>query len=268
MGYCHKALRVLEPLHYAAFLLNPGTGYIPDLSDVIPSQEEWFKMELASVDYRVTHKCVKNQSRGFRPTWQSDDGIINNVIQLFNERLQIGAHVAKEDLSNDDEGDVNQLVTAIRFGPRPKLLTGEQTEEKYNELDKTAHMINAFRDCFKGYKPFIPRNKQHNELQKEKYDNNPRLFWCDSTYTSVLPQPLIEFAHYIFSIFAASASPERVFSSMKDLVRTRRSSITGANVDKRLTMRSLLPCKRKLEDCMLERGLKRSKLFKFSADKN
>ena len=40
MGYCHKALRVLEPVHYAAFMLNPGTGYIPDLSNIIPYGEE------------------------------------------------------------------------------------------------------------------------------------------------------------------------------------------------------------------------------------
>ena len=40
MGYCHKALRVLEPVHYAAFYLNPGTGYFPELSDVIPYEEQ------------------------------------------------------------------------------------------------------------------------------------------------------------------------------------------------------------------------------------
>ena len=60
----------------------------------------------------------------------------------------------------------------------------------------------------------------------------------------------------------ASASPERVFSHMKYLVSARRSSITAPNTDMRLTVASLLPMKRKLEDLMNQRSLKKAMLFK------
>ena len=108
------------------------------------------------------------------------------------------------------------------------------------------------------------KNLVHNEAVKERYDHNPLSFCCDSSLTNTLPGPLVDFAHYIFSIYSSSASPERVFSLMKDMVRTKRSSFTGANVDMRLTMRSLLPAKRKLENLLLERNIKKSKLFKKS----
>ena len=36
LGICHKLLRVLEPIHYAAALLNPGMGHIPDFNKFIP----------------------------------------------------------------------------------------------------------------------------------------------------------------------------------------------------------------------------------------
>ena len=36
LGICHKLLRILEPVHYAAVYLNPGVGRIPDFNQFIP----------------------------------------------------------------------------------------------------------------------------------------------------------------------------------------------------------------------------------------
>ena len=36
LGICHKVLRVLEPVHYAAVILNPGIGRNPDFNKFIP----------------------------------------------------------------------------------------------------------------------------------------------------------------------------------------------------------------------------------------
>ena len=73
---------------------------------------------------------------------------------------------------------------------------------------------------------------------------------------------LVAFATWVFSVKPASSSPERVFSHMKYLVSARRSRITAHNTDMRLTVASLLPKKRQLEDAMHERSLKRANLFK------
>ena len=40
LGTCHKVLRILEPIHYAAVYLNPGMGHIPDFNKFIPHGEE------------------------------------------------------------------------------------------------------------------------------------------------------------------------------------------------------------------------------------
>ena len=40
LGICHKLLRVLEPIHYAAAFLNPGIGHVPDFNNFIPYGEE------------------------------------------------------------------------------------------------------------------------------------------------------------------------------------------------------------------------------------
>ena len=40
LGLCHKLLRVLEPIHYAAIYLNPGVGHILDFNKVIPYRSE------------------------------------------------------------------------------------------------------------------------------------------------------------------------------------------------------------------------------------
>ena len=36
LGICHKCLRVLDLPHFAACLLNPGVGHIPDLNEFLP----------------------------------------------------------------------------------------------------------------------------------------------------------------------------------------------------------------------------------------
>ena len=68
-------------------------------------------------------------------------------------------------------------------------------------------------------------------------------------------------AHFVFSILAGSAGSEREFSRMGYLLSSRRTSYTPSNSNKRLTLANLLPQKRRLEEIMNARGLKKMKLF-------
>ena len=79
--------------------------------------------------------------------------------------------------------------------------------------------------------------------------------------TIIMGGTLVNFARYIFSILAGSAGPEREFSRMGYLITTRRSLYTIANTNKRLTLANLIPQKRRLENALSTRQLKRSKLF-------
>ena len=36
LGICHRVLRVLKPIHYAAVFFNPGMGHIPEINKFIP----------------------------------------------------------------------------------------------------------------------------------------------------------------------------------------------------------------------------------------
>ena len=87
-------------------------------------------------------------------------------------------------------------------------------------------------------------------------------FWSDDSKVSKFDKGLVEFATWVYSVRPASVSPERTFSHMKYLVSSRRSCITAKNTDLRLTVASLLPQKRKLQEVMEVRSLKRAMLFK------
>ena len=87
-------------------------------------------------------------------------------------------------------------------------------------------------------------------------------YWADGTAVARYDRRLVAFATWVYSVKPASATPERVFSHMKYLISARRSRITAATTDMRLTVASLLPLKRKLEEVLDERSLKRPMLFK------
>ena len=96
---------------------------------------------------------------------------------------------------------------------------------------------------------------------KQKYLKDPKCFWNDRSLCSVLSPKLIDFANYVFSIRSGAVKCKSGFSHMTWMISSRRSSITGPNADKRLTLTDLLPQKRRLESEMQRRGIKRQKLF-------
>ena len=88
LGICHKCLRVLAAPHFAAAFLNAGFGRIPDLNEFIPRDKQWFTDGLNEVDYRTTHRCIKNDSNEYRPVWLPDGSSIRDaIIKMIANRL-------------------------------------------------------------------------------------------------------------------------------------------------------------------------------------
>ena len=107
-----------------------------------------------------------------------------------------------------------------------------------------------------------PANKISHRALKRRYAEDPRLFWNRITTKSELPEFLISFAIFIFSLLSASANCELTFTRMGWMIAGRRSSITAGNIDKRLTIANQLPQKKRLLALCDERKIKRSKITK------
>jgi hypothetical protein len=118
----------------------------------------------------------------------------------------------------------------------------------------------------KGYvSPTSPENIQFNEELKDKYDDDPRIFWSDKNHQNHLHPILVATAIFVLSVLSASANCERQFSRMAALITSRRSSFTANNANKILVLSNLLPQKRRLENIMAERNIKKQKLFHLNA---
>ena len=91
LGIAHKCLRALDVVHFAALFLNPGSGaVIIDLNKYLPWDEIWFIEALDSVDYRTSHKCVKNDQNQFVPVWLKDNQTVLDAIkEQFAARINI-----------------------------------------------------------------------------------------------------------------------------------------------------------------------------------
>ena len=72
---------------------------------------------------------------------------------------------------------------------------------------------------------------------------------------------LISAVMFIFSVFAASANYERIFSRMGYMISSRRARLTADNADKRLTICNQIPQKRRLLDLCEKRKIQKAKLF-------
>ena len=105
------------------------------------------------------------------------------------------------------------------------------------------------------------RNKKHNKKLSSSYLKNPKLLWVDVRLTSTLDVALIKYSLFIFSIRSGAVRCETEFSRMSWMISARRSSITAANANMRLTLTSILPQKRRLEHVMQSRNVKKSSLF-------
>ena len=107
----------------------------------------------------------------------------------------------------------------------------------------------------------VPASQQQNKKLAKKYTKDPRIYWSESSNTSSFPSFLISTVIFIFSVFAASANCERVFSRMSYMISSRRAGITTDNTDKRLTISNQIPQKRRLLDLCDERKITKAKLF-------
>jgi len=227
------------------------------------------------VNYRVTHRCVKEGLRPFvfRPTWQKPrTTILESVTDLFLEfsGKQTESDIKQDESSNESFNDepnleentsIDQLMED--FGPNLSDVRESQLPSD-DQGRQASKILDAYIEADKGYlKNVGKKQKRHNYDLKLMYDENPRdNFWLDSEKTAGFDPTLIAFAKYIFTIISASASPERTFSIMKHMISSRRSSITGANTDRRLTVRSLLPMKRKLEELVESKRASKAKRMK------
>ena len=272
LGLSHKCLRALQVPHFAGCLLNPGVGYIPDLNHYLPWDEEWFVFGVTKEDFRTTDKCIKNDTNSYHPTWlQPGETIYAAVINLFAKRIQ-NSEQGEQEINNvrkkkEESSSVNleKRSKFVLFGPKLNTMhldSGVDVSPK----SKAAELISKYDSYHKGYRRLNSEKKQNvssqsNEDLKDEYDRNPRVFWSDETHSSVLGSDLVSFARYIFSILSSSAGPEREFSRMGYLVTKRRSRYTPANTNKRLTLANLIPQKRRLEDILSIRQIKRARLF-------
>ena len=115
----------------------------------------------------------------------------------------------------------------------------------------------------KGYvEDNTPENRIRNKKLVRKFRDDPRVFWSNPKHVHSLPRCLVRCAIFVLSIKSSSAGPEREFSRMGWMINQRRSSITAANADKRLTIGNLLPTKRKLTEILSSRKLQKKQLFK------
>ena len=267
--------------HFAAFFLNPGTAHIPNLNNFLPWHEEWFVNGISKETFRVTHACIKNVANQYRPTWlQSGETIRQHIVHFLSKRIhkhQMEEQARKPVLSRPQEekdpiqnSDTMAKRTKFQlFGPKLNqmhLSGGDKSD--ISPLVKADRMILEYEQYHKGYSQSqvaVELSEQValtcNEDLKVAYDTYPRVFWTDKTHCAVLGSSLVSFARYIFSILSSSARPEREFSRMSYLITKRRSSYTASNTNKRLTLANLIPQKRRLEELLTKRKVKKVKLF-------
>ena len=113
-----------------------------------------------------------------------------------------------------------------------------------------------------------PGNRAEILRIKELYDQDPRKFWINPLHRSKMHSCLVKYALFLYSIRSSSASSEREFSRMAWMLSKRRSSYTTSNTNRMLTCGNLIPQKRRLEQELVKRKVKRRNLFKVEANKN
>ena len=155
---------------------------------------------------------------------------------------------------------------------RPSRLIGplfnifEDIPSQINRESPHAQSVSAVNRYTKYSKGYVKNDSRRNGLFNEglnvRYEKDPRVFWSNPKHANVLPKLLVEFALRVHSIRSSSACSEREFSRMGWMISQRRASITAANADMQLSLANLLPMKRKLENAMMKKNIKRMNLFR------
>ena len=153
---------MLNVPHFSAFLLNPGTGHIPDLNQYLPWHEEWFSSAISGESLRVTHACVKNEFGRYSPTWlQPGETIRKTIVDLLSRRIrthQAAVHDKQPALSSlskkkkENSGNMEKKSRFQLFGPKLNLML-LSTADKGNSspMVKADELITKFEQYHKGY---------------------------------------------------------------------------------------------------------------------
>ena len=277
LGVCHKCLRVLGVPHFAAALLNPGFGKIPDITSYIPYAQQWFMDGLNEVDFRTTDRCVKNNQNRYVPVWFPNGSTIKaEVIKMIAARIEIiqGApsalaveHAQAPDLNDSFEDDLGPNFSDMGDLPNvaaPENHLGTAIEQATRAVDKYLHHSKGYvlQNHYFGISldnfelENSAANREQNKQLKLRYDDDPRVFWNRTSTMAAFPDFFFKFSIFIFSVKSSSASCERTFSRMGWMVSGRRSSITSENVDKRLTLANQLPQRKRLLTMCDDRKIK------------
>lgn len=157
LGICHKCLRVLGVPHFTATFLNPGVAKIIDINNFLPWDKQWFMDGLNEVDYRTTHKCIKNDSNSYQPTWVSAGSSIRNEIEKFiagripNEpQPQVQPEIQPVIGGGDDSFDDD-------FGPDFNAIqnvdSGANVGGAGSKIDRVKRALQSYERHSKGYVP-------------------------------------------------------------------------------------------------------------------
>ena len=126
------------------------------MTSFLPWDKQWFLDDLEEVDYRTTHRSIKNDSKSFRPTWLPDGSTIRDeIVKLIASRLEtepipappaVQAPPTDGDDSSDDEFGPN-------FGAIVNLPGSGANEGGSSALTRVSNAINAYERHAKGYVP-------------------------------------------------------------------------------------------------------------------
>ena len=187
---------------------------------------------------------------------------MDEIICLISKPVAASENVIEEKFDENKEPVIRERPSRL-IGPLFNIFEGIPSQinrESPHALSLRA--VNRYTKYSKGYvKNDNMRNIALNEGFTLRYEMDPRVFWGNTKHTNILPKLLVEFALRVHSIRSSSACSEREFSRMGWMISQRRASITASNADMRLSLANLLPMKRKLENAMMKKNIKRINLF-------
>ena len=162
------------------------------MNDFLPWGQEWFDEGIRKENYRVTHKCIKNEWNKYRPTWlEPEQSVRDRVVSFFGKRIDKSRHSSIGDQSVD-RGSPNvrhEQVQRVRgrnrtfalFGPRLSSMSLSANSNLSTSTDQADLDISTYELYHKGFKRSLGDadavgDVQLNENLKAEYDTNPRFF--------------------------------------------------------------------------------------------
>ena len=226
--------------------------------------DRWFRDGIAEKDLRTTHVCVKNDQNQYIPKWVSDDETIRYQYHVVNFIAGILERKSNREANNENDEEIEEHVDmdGIDDFVGPSFQSFDDLADLNDEqedvfVEKVNRIVTQYERYNKGYVANVGNGKRKHFELSQKYRKDHCCFWNDPTHSPFFASELQEIALYVHSIKPASANCETEFSKMAKMT----TSYTAKNEGLRLTIRSQLPAKRKLQNLMSERRVKKAKLF-------